>query len=221
MFPTPHHPRQRFTLLTVAVAFAMASTGCSSDLSSLESADAYVEQSAGAGKDSGYDTGGGAPTVAPQFYGVSGTFELTADEIDPILSTFDMGWFDIIGDPICDGPRGLLTATATVLDDTDVPAFGWWALTLDMSSCGSFGPDALELGIGAWDPQLAPAAEAAGLNGAGLYTTYLRHQGGPVFAFGVAGTAELFNEVTLPQTEGPLPDGAYQVRALHLLPMPP
>jgi hypothetical protein len=101
-----------------------------------------------------------------------------------------------------------------------VPAFGWWSLTLDDSSCGTFGPDTMELGIGTWDPQLAPAAEAEGLDGNGLYTAYLRHQSGPVFAFGVAGTAELFNQVDVPKTEGPLPDGAYQVRALHLLPMP-
>ena len=209
-----------FTPSLMAVALVIGSLlGCGTDSNTsgdLRDTASFFSQTSG----TGVDTASPNITVAPQLYSFEGTLEVLYGEVDTSLSTVQMAWYDSLAESICDGPRSLLSADQSVLEDKTVPVFSWWTLSLDESVCGPLGPDSLEVGIGAWDPLLAPPAEVAGLDGTALYAAYLRHEGSAVFVFGVAGTAEQFNQVTPPVTEGPLPDGAYQIRPLHLLPMP-
>ena len=147
---------------------------------------------------------------------------LADGEVEPDLSTVDLSFVSETQTTLCSETLQVVTGTAEVLNDATVPVYGWWSIITDPSTCGTDLPLGLKIGIGAWDPQLEPAAIAANLYGGSLYGLYTQADPtDPVFVYGAAGTSAQFSGNEPPVSYGPLPDGTYQLRSLYLLPLTP
>ena len=193
--------------------------GCSADYAVKASTATPTPSGTASGTAAGTDTGTTQSTNQPAYFALLGSIAVVGEQVDPLMSTLEVDYRNEDGDPICSGIRPVLEASATVNPDPAVPLFGLWSLTLDVSPCGVFGPDAIAVGIGAWDGELTPAAEAENLEGAELYGLYLGTE--PTVVFGATGTSEQFAGSVPPVPAAPLPDGVYQLRTLYLLPLQP
>lgn len=201
----------------------LAGLACSADSKLADNATVGAPDTGLPGTNTTTDSGLSTTTNQPVFFAVDGILTVTNDDVDLGQSTVSMDYRNAAGDSIdCTEVRTLSTATLLVNDDPDLPLFGWWDVTFEASVDCPYGPDALTLGIGAWDNELDAAAAAKNLIGSELYTLYARQSPtSPVFSFGAAGTSEQFNGTTPPATEAPLPDGVYQLRTLFLLTVDP
>lgn len=200
-------------------AFAALSIGCSADLKYGGSYTPTGAYGTSTGSYTGTATGTTHGSNQAAYYALLGSIALVGEQVDLAMSTVEVDYRNVDGEPICSGIRPLVDATSEVNPDMSVPLFGLWSLSLDVSPCGDFGPDTLEIGIGAWDAELTPAAESENLVGEQLYGLYLGTA--PTVVFGATGTSEQFAGVTPPVDAAPLPDGVYQLRTLYLLPLAP
>jgi hypothetical protein len=119
---------------------------------------------------------------------------------------------------VCVAHPGVVTATTADLPDASVIA--WWTVTLDEEpdvDCPYEHPSTLSLGFGELQPALLPAAAEAGIDPSALFGWYLQEDEGDIWAIGVAGTDAQFAGEPAELTDG-LPDGAYQLTGLYLLP---
>lgn len=130
--------------------------------------------------------------------------------------------------PVESGTVPLITAAVAADAPADVPAYGWWELTLAEGAAPCSTPlptNDLRLGIGAMDTRLYPGLDAQGATdpaayAATLYGAYVEASAdAPVWVFGVAGTDDQFAGVASDVTVAPLPDGSYAIRSLFLLPI--
>jgi hypothetical protein len=94
-----------------------------------------------------------------------------------------------------------------------------WDLELlpDEAVCPWFGPTTLRLGFGLPDPDLAPAADRAGLSLATSQGLYLDLGAGEVLV-GLAGTDEQLAGAGAQLTEAPLPDATWRLHTLYGVP---
>jgi hypothetical protein len=125
-----------------------------------------------------------------------------------------------------------LRSVNPVAPPASAPVWGWWAIAWERipedepagdtgAGCAFDPPATTTLGVGANDDRLKPAMEQAGLEPElSAYGVYWEATATQVFVFGVA-TAPDGAGIPEPVTQGPLPDGTYEIRTLHLLPFSP
>lgn len=168
-------------------------------------------------------TGSPYATLAPAIWvSVDGLFEVSGGDIDTATSTLSLEYFDSELNVQCSEVRAIASAETSPVPNSDTSIFGWWYLELSAASCTSDFAEQLWLGLGAWDPLMAPAADADGLTGEDLYGLYVQDNPlSPLLVFGVAGSAAQFAGNEPPITEGTLPENTYQLRSLYLLPTTP
>lgn len=210
-----------FAILTLT---ALTGFACSAE-SSMGSAEDAMDTAATYGTlttNSGQTGTTTTPAPMASWVSIDGLLEVTGGEVNTDTSTLSLDFFDSELNSLCSEVRTVASATSDVSPTTEPSLFGWWYLDLAPSSCTSDFPDLLRLGLGPWDPLLAAAADAEGLNGDDLYGLYV--QDNPLSAlvvFGVAGSAAQFAGYEPPITDGDLPDSTYQLRSLYLLPIGP
>ena len=106
----------------------------------------------------------------------------------------------------------------------DVTLYGWWQVELGEGAPGCVWRHnpLVTLALGDVDPGLQPAIVANELTDATPYGLYAQlTEADPVYVFGVAGTPDHLSGAVAPVTDGPVADGDYVLRTLHLLPQPP
>lgn len=212
--------RAQFPQLTLTLLTGLCA--CSSrDLSLSDVADTAANTTA-----SGYTvTSSGSPytTLSPAVWvSVDGLLEVSDGQIDTATSTLSLEYFDSEMNVQCSEIRTISSAASGPAPDSDTSIFGWWFLELSTATCTSDLAEQLWFGLGAWDPLMAPAADADGLTGENLYGLYVQDNPlSPLVVFGVAGSAAQFAGNESPITEGTLPDNTYQMRSLYLLPTTP
>lgn len=175
------------------------------------------------------DTDSSLDVTAATWTGLSGNLELQDGAV--VLESSSLSWTYFDGDiaSICSSTVAL--ASAEVSSTPDPSVLAWWVVTedpdADTSDCPLRRPNQLELGLGVLDPSLAPAIDASDLDAsAAPYGLYARvgwdtlEETTPVWIFGVAGTTGAFDGSAPAVTEGPLPDGMYEMRPLHLFAVP-
>ncbi len=203
-----------------AVLFALALAGCAAGNALDAPGSGYAPYGGDSGVVTGTPTGTTSPANVPELFALAGALEVVGEQVDVYASAVTLDYRNGAGDTVCSGVRPILSATAEVNDDPDLPLYGWWTLSFDASPCGEEEPAALNVGIGAWDAQLDGPAAAQNLDGSALYALYARRGAtDPVWVFGATGTAEQFNGYAGPVTGPPLPDGRYELRTLYLLPL--
>lgn len=163
----------------------------------------------------------------PEFYALRGTLEVASGAVDAATASIQVElWAEDtegLSSP-CTVDMSVDSLTATGTTTLDVEMLGWWTLALSAptvpTDCpAEVLPDALQVGFGPYDPLLDPATAASGLAGTWLYGLYVLPAPGDFFIVGVAGTSDQFDELVAPVTEPPLPDGIYELRTLHLIPL--
>jgi hypothetical protein len=215
-------------LLLTAAAIAAGAFACSPGFQDEASQDFDTNDGNGDSDDvdEDPDTDGDTDT-APQedavWWSVDGEIVVAASSADPAASRLRVGFWSAGTTLLCETDVVISGVTPLAAPD-EVPVYGWWswALAEGATPCEWPIPAALSLGIGEMDPRLAPALEANGLadRQANLYAMYAAPLGADaVYVFGVAGTAEQYAGTGTPVTLAPLPDGAYELRTLHLLPI--
>ena len=223
--------------LTLALALA-ALGGCSpaSD-SDFDDREAAVPES-----DNGADTDGDedGSDDAVTYWSLDGDLVMAQGELDLELSALTVMAHDASGAPLEDAaPCTLLIDQALEgppRGDQAPPLVAWWTLTLvdaGEQPCGWTIPraealldqelDAIALGIGDVSPVLSGPMAAAGLDPDlqvyGLTALIPTGRGDSEAAFGLTGTAAQFAGVEGRVSSPPLPDGAYSLRTLVLLPL--
>jgi hypothetical protein len=207
----------------IAVAFA-CSSGVRDDESTqdLDTSDGGDTDDIDEDPDTDGDTDT-APQEDPVFWSVDGEVAVAASSANAAASRITIGFWSPDTLLLCETEVVISTATPLAAPD-DVPVYGWWAFALaeGATPCEWPIPASMSLGIGEMDPRLAPALEANGLadrqpNLYALYASPLASES--VYVFGVAGTAEHYAGTATPVAMAPLPDGAYELRTLHLLPI--
>lgn len=123
---------------------------------------------------------------------------------------------------VADGDQGCALPAVPVegsVTPATTPLLAAWDLTLlpDESTCPWFGPTSLRLGFGLPDPDLAPAADRAGLSLATSQGLYLDLGDGDV-QVGLAGTDEQLAGAGAQVIEAPLPDGTWRLHTLYGVP---
>lgn len=157
-----------------------------------------------------------ASSPAPVWWVVDGVLAVAAGEVDLESTSFTVTLTSRDATPICSTARSV--ASAEVLDGALDELHGLWSVVLtEGEGCTEPVPAVFEVGIGAYDPQLDPALAPSGLDGAALFGLYVRTDGGPLYVFGIAGTADQLAG-TVPEAP-PLPDGFYTLDGLYVLPL--
>lgn len=152
----------------------------------------------------------------PVWWTLEGTLEVTTGLPDLATSEITLGLVGRELQPLCTTPRLLTSATPLVPGDAAIHAV-WQIQLADGAGCAV--PTRFELGLGTYDHQLDPALAASGLpvEGEALMGLYLREDSGLQYVMGIAGTPAQW--AGYPAESPPLPDGAYRVVGLHLLPL--
>lgn len=206
----------------LATLLVVAATGCySTNLSPRDSSEFESDDTADA--DTAVADTDTAPTLEPDHFSLDGTVVITDAAAITAASTFEIGFY-AESTPVCS-----VTLTPTAIDpatptDDAVTLFGWWNLTLPATTdatCPWPLPSAVAVGIGTLDSRLLPAVDASGLSesSTSLYGLYTQYDAGPLYVYGVAGTSANFDGTATPASAAPLPDGTYELRTLHLLPL--
>lgn len=133
----------------------------------------------------------------------------------------------------CTSAMTLSAAETLPLDAADGPLHAWWAVTFALPTEGACdlspldgveGALAFRLGLGANDDRLAPAAAASDLdfdpNTNGAYGAYLQRESGPLWVFGIASSEAQRANAAVGPLQSPVPTDVYDLRSLHLLPLP-
>ncbi|MCB9668468.1 MAG: hypothetical protein H6734_03240 [Alphaproteobacteria bacterium] len=121
--------------------------------------------------------------------------------------------------PDCGTSTTLTAATPVTVPDDAVRLYGAWSFPLVRAGCPGV-PDALELGFGPLLPALYPGAERLGASTRhtrGLYT--IDRTADELVVFGLAGTSSQRAGSGTPASLVPLPDGAYALDTIYLLPL--
>ncbi len=170
---------------------------------------------------------------APTWWALSGQLDIIDGQVSKAGSELVLSIVgdDLIEDPaLCESAPEILSAMPAVADD-DLEIWGWWTVTFADEGFPDCAPQSfvsthqtLTVGIGQLDPLLNPALDADGLDytvaAQTVYGLYVQeHADGPVFIFGISGTQQNFSGDAGTVTAGPLPDGQYTLKTLHLLPL--
>ena len=175
------------------------------------------------GNGTGTDT---ATSSQAAFFSVDGTLAVLNGDVEAANSHITIGLWNANAEPLCASTSTSTTLVSNVLggttlptDDPTLPLWSLWTLSLQLDLC-DMAPSTFDLGIGAYDPLLNPAVDSLGLSGENLYGLYLSMPNDDTtYVFGLAGTSDQFSGAVPPVTEGPLPDGAYVLDGLHLIPV--
>jgi hypothetical protein len=166
---------------------------------------------------------------SPTWSSLAGNLTIASEAVDLAESGLIWRYFDSDLGEIC--AIEIPLQEAEVISPPDPAILAWWSLTedpeVDATNCPLARPAQLELGLGTIDPSLAPALDASDIDDtASPYGLYARvgwsgiDEDTPLWIFGVAGTTEVYDGSVPAVTEGPLPDGTYELRALHLFAVP-
>jgi len=222
--------------LLLAVAVACSENDLSNDRDDNDTSAQDPEDTADTAPSDGDDE---AEPAVPEWIRVDGTIVIAAGVPDPLLSSVSIEYRADPGageaaDTGLDGTALPCVQTPAITSFTSATApeaeitLGWWAVALDAtvdSTCPYALPHGLHLGIGDLDTQLYAAMDLDGLatTDSTLYGLYARigADGAPVWVYGVVGTVDQYAGASAPVTAPPLPDGTYDLRALHLLPFTP
>jgi hypothetical protein len=156
-----------------------------------------------------------ASDAPPIWLTVDGDLVITGGVPDPLASELRYTGLDAGRVETC-ATVGAPTAF-TPVDPPPDDLLSWWDITGPVDP-GCQVPTTLRLGIGAYDAILDPAVAIADVTGTpyGLYTAA---PDGSLWIFGVAGTSENFDGALPPVDTPPLPDGAWRLESLVLLPL--
>lgn len=161
--------------------------------------------------DSGVDS---STVVSPEFFYWYLSGDWTVAE-GAVTATLTLTW-------VADGDQGCalpaVPVEGSVAPATSAQLAAWdFILLPDESACPWFGPTSLRLGIGLPDPDLAPAADRAGLSLATSQGLYLDLGDGDVLV-GLAGTDEQLAGTGAQVIDAPLPDGTWRLHTLYGVP---
>jgi len=162
---------------------------------------------------------GTAPTVPPRWFAVEATLSIAGGV--PVASPASVT-LTVVGEdattPICE--LELPTDAGVAGTPPDPSLWAWWSFTVDDSDTCAVLPGSIGLGVGPMVADLRAVLGASGLDVAAdsLYGAYASADGEGPWAFGVAGTSADYAGDDV--AAAPLPDGAYQLRPLYLLPLP-
>jgi hypothetical protein len=155
------------------------------------------------------------------YWGVAGVLVVDAEGLSPASSALELAQR---GADACNVTASILTVTAdVVLAEQEAEIASWWQIEVEPSvdpACPWLGPTELELGFGVSAPDLAPAADRAGLSSATAYGLYARPAagGGPKL-IGLAGTSAQLQGVEVADPTAAPPEGSYALHTLHGLPL--
>ncbi len=176
-----------------------------------------------------------ADSEIPEYWSIDALWALENGSVVMESSAITIGYWTSTPSLLCEQTYALASVDALPAP-TEIPAFGWWQLTVEPSAseddtddetdvagnCDGLPPQPFQFGIGAYDAQLAPALNDEGLPvGEGyLYATYAEADGwSSPFVFGIAGTSANLEGEEGVIVEGTLPDGVYHAIGLYLLPL--
>ena len=164
-----------------------------------------------------YDTAGPLPTS----WGLTGDLVIA----DGVLLAESQALVFSTRDATCE-VRAILSGAEVVVPTPTQPeglvqAFAISGDPEANATCTFRGPTQIVLAFGPTDPQLAPAADRAGVSLASMYGLYLGEPGSSLLLVGLAGTQAQIEGADTPVMDAPVPDGTYRLLTLYGIPLTP
>jgi len=192
---------------------ADSNTGAAADSANMDAQDT---------DESDTSTGPVNQAEAGVYWSVTGTVNFVDGEVVDLVSSLTITVLDSARVELCGFTAGAPVPAPDWTTD-EVELIGWWQMELSsgVAECRWQVPSLATVGLGPVDPGLQPALAASALSDVDVYGLYVQtSDADPVYVFGVAGTTEHLSGAAQTVDLAPLPDGLYELRPLHLLPLP-